>query len=67
MSLRIFFVESIAPTSLTKVKSLSEPAGNKQATVPRFQLNIGTLDMLNAAPILYPFLHTLAGEHLTAQ
>jgi hypothetical protein len=29
--------------------------------LPRFQFDIGTLDILNAAPVLYPLLYTLLG------
>lgn len=30
--------------------------------LPRFQLDISTLDVLNAAPILYSFPHALLGS-----
>lgn len=51
--------------SPNKSKKSGKSERTKQATsivvLPCFQLDIGTLDMLNTAPILYSFLCTLLG------
>ena len=53
----------MAPTSLRKrQKSERTKRETSRMGLPRFQLDISTLDVLNAAPSLYSFPHALLGS-----